>query len=81
MKSFKMHEAKTHLSKIVEMVEAGETVELKRRDKVVARVVPPGTDRERAPRQLGGLEGVWPNATDVKTSFVDDVEAMFGLND
>ena len=80
MKSFKMHEAKTHLSKIVEMVEAGETVELKRRDKVVARVVPPDMSIGRTPRRLGGLEAVWPDATDVKTPFADDVETLFGLD-
>lgn len=55
MKSFKMHEAKTNLSKIVAMVEKGETVELMRRDKVVARIIPSEIESKRKPIELGWL--------------------------
>lgn len=35
-----VHEAKTHLSRLLERVEAGEEIQLARRGKVVARLVP-----------------------------------------
>ena len=41
MKTVNMHEAKTTLSKLVEMVEAGEEVMIARRGKPVAQLVSP----------------------------------------
>jgi prevent-host-death family protein len=35
-----IHEAKTHLSRLIERVEAGEEIQLARRGKVVAKLVP-----------------------------------------
>ncbi|HET9078387.1 MAG TPA: type II toxin-antitoxin system prevent-host-death family antitoxin [Acidimicrobiales bacterium] len=51
-----MHDAKTHLSKLVAAVESGETdeVEIARAGQVVARIVPP---RPRAPRRPGQWAG------------------------
>ncbi len=40
-----VHEAKTHLSKLLERVEAGEEIEIARRGLVVARLVPAGSPR------------------------------------
>lgn len=52
-----MHEAKTTLSKLVEMVEAGEEVIIARADRPVARLMPVG---EPQPRRLGAWRGqVW----------------------
>ena len=53
-----IHEAKTHLSRLVERVEAGEEIVIARGGKPVVRLVPLGL-RTR-PRQLGTLRGkVW----------------------
>ena len=53
-----IHEAKTHLSRLVERAEAGEEIVIARAGKPVARLVPLRETRE--PRQLGGLEGqIW----------------------
>lgn len=42
-------EAKTHFSALLERVEKGESIEITRRGKLVARLVPvPAADRERA---------------------------------
>lgn len=41
-KSVSVHEAKTHLSRFLQLVEAGEEVIITRRGEVVARLVPPG---------------------------------------
>lgn len=45
-KSVGVHEAKTHLSRLLQAVEQGEDVDITRRGVVIARLVPP-TRRER----------------------------------
>lgn len=40
-----VHEAKTHLSRLLERVESGEEIEITRRGAVVARLVPAPTGR------------------------------------
>ena len=53
-----VYEAKTHLSRLLERVEAGEEIVIARNGRPVARLVP--TQRERSPREPGGWEGrVW----------------------
>jgi prevent-host-death family protein len=53
-----IHEAKTHLSRLVERVEAGEEIVIARAGKPVARLAPLRDRRE--PRQLGALKGrIW----------------------
>jgi prevent-host-death family protein len=57
-KAVNVHEAKTHLSRLLERVEAGEEIVIGRAGRPVARLVPYRTDR--TPRQLGGWRGqVW----------------------
>lgn len=48
MSSISLAQAKAHLSELVDRVEAGETVEITRRGKPAARLVPPET---ASPRQ------------------------------
>lgn len=50
-----MYEAKTHLSRLLERVEAGEEIVIARNGRPVARLVP--TQRERPSREPGGWEG------------------------
>lgn len=50
-----IHAAKTHLSRLVERVEAGEEVVIARAGRPVARLVPYRVRRE--PRRPGGWEG------------------------
>jgi prevent-host-death family protein len=53
-----VHEAKTHLSRLLERVAAGEDVVIGRAGRPVARLVP--YVEERAPRKPGRWEGrVW----------------------
>lgn len=53
-----IHEAKTHLSRLVERVEGGEEVVIARAGRPVARLVP--LDRRTRPRVLGALRGrIW----------------------
>lgn len=54
-----MHEAKTHLSRLVERVEGGEEIVIGRAGKPAAKLVPVGPEK-KGRRELGGWEGkVW----------------------
>lgn len=54
MKIVNVHEAKAHLSELLAKVEAGETVVIARRNKVIARLVPSEPEPVgKPPRQLG----------------------------
>jgi prevent-host-death family protein len=53
-----IHEAKTHLSRLVELAAAGEEIVVAKAGRPMAKLVP--YDKPKAPRQLGGWEGrVW----------------------
>lgn len=52
MAQVNIHEAKTHFSKLVERVEAGEEIVIARSGKPVAKLVPVGRER-----RLGTLRG------------------------
>ena len=57
-KPVNIHEAKTHLSRLVERVEAGEEITLARAGRPVARLIPYRPRQE--PRKLGLWKGkVW----------------------
>ena len=53
MESFNVHEAKTHLSRLLERVSAGEEIVIARSGEPVARLVP----FTKAPRRPGRLKG------------------------
>ena len=73
-KSVGVHEAKTHLSRLLERVSAGEEIVITRRGEEVARLVPP---REGAPRRLGLDRGVYTVPADFDAPLPDDVLAAF----
>lgn len=52
-----MHEAKTHLSKLVERVEAGEEIVISRAGTPAAKLVPVSRQKT-GKRKLGGWEGI-----------------------
>lgn len=54
MDSYSLADAKARLSELIDKVEAGETVEITRRGKTVAKVVPP--ERKRQPIDWDALE-------------------------
>lgn len=55
MRTVNVHEAKTHLSRLLEAVEAGEEVLIARAGRPVARLAP--LEQAAAPRRLGLLAG------------------------
>lgn len=69
-----MHEAKTHLSRLVERVEAGEEVVIARAGRPVARLVPFG--RRTEPRVPGSWRGLVRIAPDFDATDEDLIEAF-----
>ena len=74
-----VHEAKTHLSRLLERVEAGERIVLGRNGRPVARLVPYVADRE--PREPGALRGRIRIADDFDQTPADLIEAFEGTAD
>lgn len=70
-----MHEAKTHLARLVEQAGKGETIIIGKAGKPVAKLVPlePATGR----RRLGALDGQFSIPDDFKTMFAKEIEEMF----
>ena len=70
-----VHEAKTHLSRLIADVEAGAEVEITRRGVVVARLVAPRSAPR--PRQFGVDVGLWVVPDDFDAPLPDDLMAGF----
>lgn len=62
MKPVKIHEAKTHFSKLISLVEGGEEVIVQRADVPVAKIVPYDGVGKR--REFGALKGAIAIADD-----------------
>ena len=74
--SVNIHDAKTHLSRLIERVEAGEEIVIARGGRPVARLVP--LRARTQPRRLGIWEGqVWiaPDFDDPIPELLDAFEA------
>ena len=72
-----MHDAKTHLSKLVERALAGEEIVLTRRGEPAVRLVP-----ERAGGGFAALAGIWEGKVHIADDFdelPDDLAERLGL--
>jgi prevent-host-death family protein len=69
-----VHEAKTHLSKLLDRVSAGEEITITRRGEDVARLVPV---RRGAARRLGMDRGVWVVPDDFDAPLPDVLLSTF----
>ena len=70
-----IHEAKTHLSRLVEQASKGREFVIAKAGKPMVRVVP--LEPAPAVRTLGFLAGQGSVEADVKEAFVVDIETMF----
>lgn len=75
METVNIHQAKTHLSRLVQRVEAGEEIILARGGKPVARLVPLAQPGER--RQFGRMKGMIRVADDFDDPLPDDIISAF----
>lgn len=78
MKSVNIHEAKTHLSRLVERVEAGEEIIIAKAGRPAARLVP--IEGARKPVKIGGLKSRVPVPDDFNTMFENEIAALYGGN-
>jgi len=81
MKTLNIHETKTHLSRHLKAVQAGESFVIAKAGKPVAKLVPMNTQEPLPKRELGWAKGRWKVPDDIKTPFKKDIEEMFGLED
>lgn len=70
MKPVSIHEAKTHLSRLIARVEAGEEITIRRRDRPVAKLVPLEQPSEpRVPGALAGQVVIHPGFDEIPPGF------------
>lgn len=77
MDIYNVHDAKTHLSQLLDRVERGEEILLARNGKPAARLVPVGT----TDRRPGRLEGRITIGQDFDDPLPDDLQSAFGMTD
>jgi prevent-host-death family protein len=75
MQTVNIHEAKTHLSRLLEQVAGGEEVIIAKAGKAIARLVP--LDAAPKKRQLGLLKGKLKVPKDFDAPLTDDDLALF----
>ena len=77
MRTVNMHEAKTHLSRLVDAAAKGEPFVIARAGKPLVKVVAIEPAPAKPPRRLGGLAGQFKVPDDIKTPFQAEIEEMF----
>ena len=77
MRTVNMHEAKTHLSRLVEQAAKGEPFIIARAGKPLVKVVPIDEPPKRAPQRIGFLQGQFTIPDDVKAFAREEIEEMF----
>ena len=74
MKTVNMHEAKTHLSRLVDAATKGEPFVIARAGKALVKVT---AIVEEAPRRTGFLKGTVQAPADFDEMFAEEIQAMF----
>lgn len=79
MKTVNMHEAKTHLSRLVEAATKGEPFVIARAGKPLVKVIPVEEASEPKPRKsrIGFLEGQFRVPDDFDTMMADEIRDLF----
>ncbi|MGE0502482.1 MAG: type II toxin-antitoxin system Phd/YefM family antitoxin [Rhizobiaceae bacterium] len=77
MDTINIHEAKTHLSRLVEKAAKGEPFIIAKAGKPMVKVVPLDVEEERKPRRLGFMKGEFTVPDDFNTMGQEEIERMF----
>jgi len=75
METVNIHEAKTHLSRLVEKAAKGEPFIIAKAGKPMVKVVP--LDPEKPVQRIGMLDGMFTVPDDFDTMFSKEIEEMF----
>lgn len=81
METINIHEAKTHLSRLVEQAAKGEPFIIAKAGKPMVKVVPLDQPEARKIKRIGFLEGQGTIPDDFKAFGREEIEDMFGLKD
>jgi prevent-host-death family protein len=77
MRTINVHEAKTHLSRLLESVSVGESFIIAKAGKPVAKLVPLDAAPENQKQRLGFLEGEFSVPDDFNEMGKDVIEQLF----
>ena len=77
MRTVNMHEAKTHLSRLVDRAAKGEPFVIAKAGKPLVKVVPLDAPAKGKTRRIGFLDGMIKVPDDFDTMFQDEIEEMF----
>lgn len=75
MKTVNIHEAKTHLSRLIDAAAKGEPFIIAKAGKPVVKVVP--IDAPPAPKRLGFMRGAFTVPDDFDTMDQEEIEKLF----
>lgn len=78
MKTVNIHEAKTHLSRLLERAASGEPFIIAKAGKPLVRVLPIEAASEGASRRVGFLKGRFNVPSDFDVMGKDEIETLFG---
>lgn len=78
MPTVNIHEAKTHLSRLIERVARGETFVIAKAGRPMVKLVPIGSAEPAKPKRLGFLEGMFKVPDDFDTMAEDEIAGLFG---
>jgi prevent-host-death family protein len=77
MRSVNIHEAKTHLSRLVERAANGEPFIIAKAGKPMVKVVPLNEPADGQTSRIGMLDGLIEVPDDFDTMMADEIEEMF----
>ncbi|MGH9598511.1 MAG: type II toxin-antitoxin system Phd/YefM family antitoxin [Terracidiphilus sp.] len=77
MRTVNIHEAKTHLSRLVEEAAQGEPFVIAKAGKPMVTVMRIDAPARRPSQRIGMLEGKYNVPADIKTMFAGEIEEMF----
>ena len=80
MEMVNMHEAKTHLSRLVEKAAAGESFIIAKAGKPMVQVTAINTDAAKPKRVFGFMKGQFTTPKDFKAFAREEIEEMFHGN-
>ena len=77
METVNIHEAKTHLSRLMEKVANGESFIIAKAGKPIGKLVPLDEAEKPKKRRIGFMKGMFTTPDDFNTMMQDEIEDMF----
>ena len=77
MRTVNIHEAKTHLSRLVELAAKGEPFVIAKAGKPMVKVIPLDDAPKPAARRIGFMDGMFSIPDDFDTMGQEEIERMF----